>query len=80
MLHKTQEEVKSLADSQNIIICPDGSWENTGDFTSFYCYWCLDKFSTHDEREVHKLKCKNKEMNYSAQMDPNWGNNKVISQ
>jgi hypothetical protein len=72
MLHKTQEEVKILADNNGIVRNNDGSWENTGDFDSYYCYWCLDKFSTYDDREIHEVKCNNRKIGYSAQMDPDW--------
>ena len=34
----------------------DASWENEGEFDKFYCYYCLAKFDTYEEREVHQKK------------------------
>ena len=40
--------------TENLIDLPDGSHENTGDFDSFYCYYCLAKFKTYDEKTSHE--------------------------
>ena len=40
----------------NLVQKEDGSWENEGEFDKFYCYYCLRKFATHEEREAHQKK------------------------
>ena len=39
---------------ENLIDLPDGSHENIGDFDSFYCYYCLEKFKTYEEKIAHE--------------------------
>lgn len=55
---------------ENMIRLEDGSWENSGDFESFRCYYCLGKFSTFEAREVHEDS--HAKTDKSAQMDGGW--------